>query len=219
MAMKKRRPNVRKLLLCAGLASALPPVASSAAPPVEPPRPAPPLSAAKELTLTRLLTPEKPTLFLFLKTDSTMERSFGETLSKELGARAGIRLIHLKTGVEPAAKQYKVKETPTGLVYDRRGRFVGRSSDAAEIRATVQKAAGVPRIDWAADDDPRMAEVEKLLGRRPPGGILRTMSLKPEYLAAINDAARKAHFADGFLTRREHELIASYVSALNKCKY
>ncbi|MCC2671882.1 MAG: hypothetical protein K0Q72_4353, partial [Armatimonadetes bacterium] len=45
------------------------------------------------------------------------------------------------------------------------------------------------------------------------------MSLAPDYLAAINEAARKAHFADGFLTRREHEIIASYVSALNKCKY
>jgi hypothetical protein len=171
------------------------------------------------VALNQHLVPEKPTLFLFLKNSSTMERSFAETLQKELGTRAGIQLIPLKTGDEPVARQYEVKETPTALIYDRRGRFVGRSSDAETIRAAVQKAAGVPRIDWAADDDPRMAQVEKLLGRRPSGGILRTMSLAPDYLAAINEAARKAHFADGFLTRREHEIIASYVSALNKCKY
>lgn len=177
------------------------------------------LLSGQDTALTKYLTPEKPTLFLFLKPDSTMERSFAEKLRKEWEGKAGVEVIHLKTGSEPAARRYEIKETPTGLVYDRRGRFVGRSSDADEIRAAVRKAAGVPRIDWAADDDPRMAEVEKLLGRRPGGGILRTMSLAPQYLAAINEAARKAHFSDGFLTRREHEIIASYVSALNKCRY
>jgi len=177
------------------------------------------LSSGKELALTQYLVPEKPTLFLFLKGNSTMERSFADTLRKEIGPRAGIQLIPLKTGEEPVAKQYEVKETPTAVIYDRRGRVVARSSDAEEIRKAVQKAAGVPRIDWAADDDPRMAQVEKVLGRRPPGGILRTMSLQPDWLAGINDVARKAHFSDGALTRRQHEMIASYVSALNKCKY
>jgi hypothetical protein len=177
------------------------------------------LSSGKELALNQFLTPDKPTLFLFLKGNSTMERSFADTLRKELGPRAGIQLIPLKTGDEPVAKQYDVKETPTAVIYDRRGRVVARSSDAEAIRKAVQQAAGVPRINWAADDDPRMAQVEKVLGRRPAGGILRTMSLQPEWLAGINDVARKAHFADGALTRRQHELIASYVSALNKCKY
>ena len=48
--------------------------------------------------------------------------------------------------------------------------------------------------------------------------ILRTMSLRPDFLAAINEASR-LHFTDGALTRAEHEMIASYVSALNKCRY
>jgi hypothetical protein len=48
--------------------------------------------------------------------------------------------------------------------------------------------------------------------------ILRTMSLRPDFLAAINDASR-LHFTDGALTRAQHEMIASYVSAINKCRY
>jgi hypothetical protein len=48
--------------------------------------------------------------------------------------------------------------------------------------------------------------------------ILRTMSLRPDFLAAIDQASR-LHFTDGALTRAQHEMIASYVSALNKCRY
>ena len=48
--------------------------------------------------------------------------------------------------------------------------------------------------------------------------ILRTMSLRPDFLAAI-DQASSLHFEDGALTRAQHELIASYVSALNHCRY
>jgi hypothetical protein len=48
--------------------------------------------------------------------------------------------------------------------------------------------------------------------------ILRTMSLRPDFLAAI-DAASRMHFSDGALTRAQHEMIAAYVSALNRCRY
>ena len=48
--------------------------------------------------------------------------------------------------------------------------------------------------------------------------ILRTMSLRPDFLTAI-DAASRLHFSDGALTRAQHEMIASYVSALNRCRY
>jgi hypothetical protein len=48
--------------------------------------------------------------------------------------------------------------------------------------------------------------------------ILKTMSLRPDFLAAIQ-AASRMHFTDGALTRAQHEMIASYVSALNKCRY
>jgi hypothetical protein len=48
--------------------------------------------------------------------------------------------------------------------------------------------------------------------------ILRTMSLRPDFLTAI-DAASRMHFSDGALTRAQYEMIASYVSALNRCRY
>jgi hypothetical protein len=48
--------------------------------------------------------------------------------------------------------------------------------------------------------------------------ILRTMSLRPDFLAAI-DSASQLHFTDGALSRAQHEMIASYVSALNRCRY
>jgi hypothetical protein len=48
--------------------------------------------------------------------------------------------------------------------------------------------------------------------------ILKTMSLRPDFLAAIQ-AASRLHFTDGALTRAQHEMIASYVSAINHCRY
>ena len=48
--------------------------------------------------------------------------------------------------------------------------------------------------------------------------ILRTMSLRPDFLTAI-DAASQMHFSDGALTRAQHEMIATHVSALNRCRY
>ena len=48
--------------------------------------------------------------------------------------------------------------------------------------------------------------------------ILKTMSLRPDFLAAIHGASQM-HFSDGALTRAQHEMIASYVSALNRCRY
>jgi hypothetical protein len=44
------------------------------------------------------------------------------------------------------------------------------------------------------------------------------MSLRPDFLAAI-DAASRLHSSDGALTRAQHEMIAAYVSALNRCRY
>jgi hypothetical protein len=48
--------------------------------------------------------------------------------------------------------------------------------------------------------------------------ILQTMSLRPDFLAAIQ-AASRMHFTDGALTRAQHEMIASHVSAINRCRY
>ena len=48
--------------------------------------------------------------------------------------------------------------------------------------------------------------------------IIKTMSLRPDFLAGIM-AASRVHFSEGALTRAQHEMIASYVSAINRCRY
>ena len=84
------------------------------------------------------------------------------------------------------------------------------------------------RISWIEEGDARdrlanlydLARSGSLSGipRERVPDILRTMSHRPDFLAAIMDAARM-HFSEGALTRAQHEMIASYVSALNRCHY
>lgn len=169
--------------------------------------------------LVKQLSPNRPTIFVFTKAGSTLERQFLADICKAASRKAGVGLISLKTGSEPIAKKYEVKETPTAMVFDRRGRFVARSSDPEAIRTSLLKAVGVMRIDWPEGSDPRVEQSTKLLGRPVMGGILRTMTFQPEWLAYINDLSRKAHFSPGYLDVRTKEMVASYVSALNHCKF
>jgi hypothetical protein len=85
-----------------------------------------------------------------------------------------------------------------------------------------------PRISWIEEGDARgqLAELFETsrsgsvtgMRREHVPDILHTMSHRPDFLAAIMDASR-LHFSDGALTRAQHEMIASYVSALNHCHY
>jgi hypothetical protein len=83
----------------------------------------------------------------------------------------------------------------------------------------------MPRIAWIEDSEARgqLAELFDIARshsqRRGVPDIVRTMSQRPDFLSAIMDAARCLHFSDGALTRAQHEMIASYVSALNRCHY
>ena len=105
---------------------------------------------------------------------------------------------------------------------------------ASMIAATAPHSAGrrswlivmvMPRIGWVEDDDaigPLADMYAQMRARSPTGNvppILRTMSLRPDFLSAINQAANLLHFQDGALTRAQHEMIASYVAALNRCHY
>lgn len=78
------------------------------------------------------------------------------------------------------------------------------------------------RIKWIEDDDATgdLAELYQHYKeeKRPVPGIIKTMSLRPDFLRAV-DAASRLHFTDGALTVAQHEMIASYVSALNRCRY
>lgn len=73
-----------------------------------------------------------------------------------------------------------------------------------------------------SEADGLLAEVYAKAKATSPIGIvapiIQTMSLRPDFLAAIQ-AASGMHFSDGALTRAQHEMIASYVSAINHCRY
>jgi hypothetical protein len=172
-----------------------------------------------EVSLERHVAATKPTVFVFTKPSSSLERRFVQDVCRVAGRRVGVGVLNLVTGSEAGALKYEIKETPTALIYDRRGRFVSRSSDPELIRASVSKALGVMRIDWPADDDPRAQQSAKALGRPVTGGIMRTMTFQPEWMEAINVLSRKAHFSPGYLDVRTKEMIAAYVSALNDCHF
>ena len=50
-------------------------------------------------------------------------------------------------------------------------------------------------------------------------GILKCFSLRPDLFRDVVAMSDRVHFADGHLTRRVKEMIATYVSALNRCPY
>ena len=82
----------------------------------------------------------------------------------------------------------------------------------------------MPGIGWIEDGDangPVAEAFAQIRATSQSGGvadILRTMSVRPDFMLAINNASQ-LHFTDGALTRAQHELIASYVAALNRCHY
>ena len=80
------------------------------------------------------------------------------------------------------------------------------------------------RIRWVDEEEAtgELAELYARVGAQFPAGmvpdIVKTMSLRPDFLRGIVQAA-ELHFTDGALSRAQHEMIASYVSALNRCHY
>lgn len=56
-------------------------------------------------------------------------------------------------------------------------------------------------------------------GRTEIPGILKALSLRPDFLRDMDRVSDRIHFHDGHLTRRIKEMIATYVSALNRCPY
>jgi hypothetical protein len=78
------------------------------------------------------------------------------------------------------------------------------------------KVVGEPEASGPLAELYATAREQSPLGIVAP--ILQTMSLRPDFLAAIQ-AASLVHFTDGALTRAQHEMIASYVSAINRCRY
>ncbi len=83
-----------------------------------------------------------------------------------------------------------------------------------------------PFIAWVDDQDAE-GEVGRIYAQwkaanphraRMPD-ILKCFSARPDTLQSVLQLTYPLHFADGHLTRRTKEMIATYVSALNQCLY
>ena len=81
------------------------------------------------------------------------------------------------------------------------------------------------KIKLPADNElaPSIAEAfDRVTSTHPTGAvppIYRTMSYNAEFFHGIKLAVEAVHFCDGALTRAQHEMIASWVSAINRCRY
>ncbi len=56
-------------------------------------------------------------------------------------------------------------------------------------------------------------------GRRQVPGIIKCFGARPDFLRQVVDFSNTIHFSEGHLQRRHKEMIASYVSYLNRCPY
>ncbi len=181
------------------------------------------ISKGRPFEIKNVLKAEGTTVVLFLQDTSVMEQQFLTELEQRLpdDEKVALDVVRLKDLTAPAAQQYSILATPTAIVYDRFARELARTSQPEEIRAAVRKGQLMARIKWIDEDDPKAPEVygapPEALKRGLPG-IVKTMALRPEAYQMFKIMS-EIHFTDGFLKRREHEMIAAYVSSLNKCKF
>ena len=84
----------------------------------------------------------------------------------------------------------------------------------------------MPHIRWFDDEEAEgpLAEVYAAWKAANPGrprmpDILKCFSQRPDFLKQVMDFSYGLHFSDGHLPRRIKEMLATYVSALNRCRY
>jgi len=71
------------------------------------------------------------------------------------------------------------------------------TGDLADIYQAHMRRTGLPRIS----------------------GILKCLSPRPDFLAQVIDMSTSLHFRNGHLLHRTKEMLSTYVSALNECRY
>ncbi len=181
------------------------------------------VSKGQRFEIRKILKDEGTTVVLFIQDTSVIEGQYLASMEKALPNtnKLALDVVRIKDTTAPAAQQYRVKSTPTAVIFDRFGHEIGRSAQPDEIRAAIRKGTLMGRIKWIDEDDPKAPEVygapPEAFKRGIPG-IVKTMSLRPDAFKMFNMMSAM-HFSDGFLKRREHEMIAAYVSSLNKCKF
>lgn len=56
-------------------------------------------------------------------------------------------------------------------------------------------------------------------GRNQVPGIIKCFGARPDFLRQVVEFSNTVHFSQGHLMRRHKEMMASYVSFLNRCPY
>ena len=90
------------------------------------------------------------------------------------------------------------------------------------IQAVSQLGAKIKLIqDAEATGDTAAAydEWRSHSGRKQMPGILKCFGHRPDFLRQVMQFSNTVHFSEGHLSRRYKEMIASYVSYLNRCPY
>ena len=86
-----------------------------------------------------------------------------------------------------------------------------------------QKAKTKIRIIEDAEAQGATAEAyefwRKGSGRQQLPGIIKCFGARPDFLRQMVEFSNTIHFSEGHLQRRHKEMIASYVSYLNRCPY
>ena len=59
----------------------------------------------------------------------------------------------------------------------------------------------------------------KSSGRHQLPGIIKCFGARPDFLRQVVEFSNAVHFSGGYLDRRHKEMLASYVSFLNRCPY
>ena len=83
----------------------------------------------------------------------------------------------------------------------------------------------MPRIEWVEEKEATgdaaefYAEYMQRTGRDFVAQIIKCFSARPDFMRQVMEFANTVHFTDGHLPRRTKEMIATYVSGLNRCPY
>jgi alkylhydroperoxidase family enzyme len=83
----------------------------------------------------------------------------------------------------------------------------------------------MPRIGWVEEAEATGEAAEfyqeymQRTGRDFVPQILKCFSARPDFMKQVMAFSSTVHFSDGHLTRRVKEMIATYVSGLNRCPY
>jgi hypothetical protein len=81
------------------------------------------------------------------------------------------------------------------------------------------------RIRWVEEDEATGEAAEAYrewlaaTGRPKVPDILKCMSLRPDFFRQVVDFSNTVHFSDGHLPYATKEMIATFVSGLNRCPY